>query len=64
MPGIPDAHYYLALIHEERGEFNGALEQYKKEVGLHPVAYLAHYNLAKLYLKIGKMKKVIKYCQK
>jgi len=53
-PRIPDAHYYLGLISEERQDFKRAIEEYKKEIGLHIAAFPAHFNLALLYGKMGR----------
>jgi superkiller protein 3 len=52
-PRIPDAHYNLGLLYEEKGDLNEAMEEYKKEIEIHPRAYPAHFNLALLYRKMG-----------
>jgi arylsulfatase A-like enzyme/Tfp pilus assembly protein PilF len=52
-PRIPDAYHNLALIFEAKGEFTKAIEQYKKEIELHPAAYPTHFNLALLYRNMG-----------
>ena len=47
------AHYHLALLYEEKNDLARAIEEYQKEIEIHPAAYPAHFNLAKLYGKTG-----------
>ncbi|MFQ5791069.1 MAG: sulfatase-like hydrolase/transferase, partial [Acidobacteriota bacterium] len=47
-PDLPDAHYHLALILEERGDIAGAIEAYRKELELFPKSFRTHFNMAKL----------------
>jgi tetratricopeptide (TPR) repeat protein len=58
---IPDGHFNLALVYEERNEISKAVEEYKKEIELHSAASPAHFNLAKLYVKMSYIRKGIKH---
>jgi len=52
-PQIPDAHYNLGLLYEEKGDLRRAAEEYRKEIEIHPGAYPAYFNLALLCAKTG-----------
>ena len=59
-PKIPNAHFNLALIHEERGELEKASEEYLQELEFHPDYYKAHFNLGKVYGTLGRTLEQIK----
>jgi tetratricopeptide (TPR) repeat protein len=58
-PRIPDAHYNLGLVYEEKGDLKRAMEEYKKEIEIHSGAYPAHFNLALLYRKTGRLQEQV-----
>jgi len=60
-PKITDAHYNLAIIYEEKKDYNRAIEEYQKEIELHPAAYPAHFNLGKLYGQLGDLNKQVEH---
>ena len=51
---MPNVHFNLALIHEERGDFEQAASEYTKELALFPESYPANFNLSRIYRKQGK----------
>ena len=55
---LPTAYYNLALIFEERGDVNAAIEAYVKEIGVAPKDFKAHFNLGKLYGQTGRPQKM------
>jgi arylsulfatase A-like enzyme/Tfp pilus assembly protein PilF len=50
---LPRAHYYLAIIREQRGDIQGAIAAYEDEVRLFPHDHLTFFNLARLYGQAG-----------
>jgi DNA-binding transcriptional regulator YhcF (GntR family) len=38
---------------EERGDFDAAIAEYRREIDLHPRSYMAQFNLGKLYERLG-----------
>ncbi len=55
---LPTAYYNLALIFEERGDVNAAIEAYVKEIDVTPKGFKAHFNLGKLYGQTGRPRKM------
>jgi tetratricopeptide (TPR) repeat protein len=47
------AHFNLALAAEQRGDLNGAVAEYKKEIELFTGSYMAQFNLGKVYERLG-----------
>jgi choline-sulfatase len=47
------AHFNLALIAEQRRDYRTAIDEYLKEIELHPSSYKAMYNLGRLYGELG-----------
>ena len=58
-PRIPDAHYNLGLLYEEKGDIERAIGEFKKEIEIHPAAHPAHFNLALLYGKTGRLREEV-----
>ena len=50
---MPLAHFNLALIAEQRGDFRTAAAEYQKEIDMQATAYKAAFNLAKLHEQLG-----------
>jgi len=63
-PRIPDAHYNLGLLRQERGDIPGAMEAYSREIELHPGAYPARFNLALLLAAAGRHDEEILHLRK
>ena len=61
---LPTAYYNLALIHEERGDVDAAIQAYVKEVEIAPKDFKAHFNLAKLYGSVGKPRSMREHFEK
>ena len=60
-PRLPNGHYNLALVYEEKNEPGKAVEEYKKEIELFPEDITAHFNLAKLYTNLGNLRGAIEH---
>jgi tetratricopeptide (TPR) repeat protein len=47
------AHFNLALVAEQRGDFQTALKEYQAEIDTQPNAFKAAFNMAKLHEQMG-----------
>lgn len=54
-PAFAEAHFELALLYEEQGQWADALSHFEHAVRLRPGLAKAHYHLARLYRKDGRM---------
>ena len=54
-PNSPTAYFNLAVIYESEGNFEKAVEYYKKTIEHHPAHAGAHNNLGTLYARTGRM---------
>ena len=61
---LPRAHYYLAIIREQKGDIQGAISAYENEVRLFPHDYRTFFNLAILYGRVGETGKQIEHLEK
>jgi tetratricopeptide (TPR) repeat protein len=52
-PELADAHLQLGAVYEERQMPPDAIDQYQQAIKLQPGLAVAHYHLAKLYLRTG-----------
>ncbi len=55
-----NAHFNMALLHEERGDFDLAVVEYKKEQETSPFNHMPDFNLGLLYAKAKELGKAIK----
>ena len=53
-PLMVEAHYTLALIHQEKGDHNEAIDRLKKTLFLKPDFILGHFSLCILYKQMAK----------
>ncbi|MFP4081827.1 MAG: sulfatase-like hydrolase/transferase [Candidatus Aminicenantes bacterium] len=54
-----NAHFNMALLHEARGEFDLAVQEYKKEQETSPYNHKPDFNLGLLYAKTGQPDKAV-----
>ncbi len=55
------AHFNLALIQEAKGDPEGAIRAYEREIEISPKDHKSHFNLAKLYAGAGNLQKTIEH---
>lgn len=56
-PNDPDSHYKLGVMHEFRGEYDAAIEQYEKTISLKGDHTRALISLGRIYIQKGEPKK-------
>jgi tetratricopeptide (TPR) repeat protein len=54
-PGLPDAHFQLAVLYEREKDYQAAAQELEKELSLSPNLKEAHYRLAIAYRQTGRM---------
>ncbi|MFZ0591048.1 MAG: tetratricopeptide repeat protein [Bryobacteraceae bacterium] len=52
-PTFADAHFELATLYAERGEYEGAIAEYREAIEANPDLVEAHYRLGQAYLRAG-----------